>query len=83
MNEQQFSVIPTRTVGCYAHDADGNPWATFSLINSTVNCAVCRTPISRGWARGKVGEEMYVCGTHVIIQREHPACRFARTVSPK
>lgn len=70
MSNQRFILIPTRTVGSYAHDADGNPWATFSLTNGVVACAACGVPISCGWARGKVGEETYVCSEHVTLQRE-------------
>lgn len=70
MSEPQFVVyFDVGAVGCYAHDLDGNPWASFEAINHTHRCGVCDAEINRGWSRGKLGNEMYVCSGHVRVGR--------------
>lgn len=67
---EQFLIILDATVGIYGHDLDGAPWATFSIMNGTAQCAVCGAEISRGWMRGKVGVNFHVCSEHVTLQKE-------------
>lgn len=72
-NEPQFTVYLDATVGIYGHDAQGAPWATFSMTRGTALCAVCGAEIARGWMRGKVGVNFHVCAEHVrVVARRVP-----------
>lgn len=68
----QHELVWTNTVGCYATDAQGQPWATFQAIGHTYACQNCGAQIDRGWARGRLGEETYYCSKHVHISHEQP-----------
>lgn len=69
--EQQtiFFIILDATVGIYGHDDAGQPWASFTIVDGTAQCAVCGAEIARGWMRGVVGTNFHVCVEHVRVIR--------------
>ena len=73
-DEASIALTHKKTIGNYATDEQGDPWASFCLHNHTYPCAVCGKQIKAGWVRGKVGEEaMYVCSEHVQTRQQSEA----------
>ncbi len=71
--KKTVTLVLLKTVGTYADDAFGNPWATFDIVGKrSVVCAECGETITRGWARGKLGEEDFFCREHVSYAESFP-----------
>jgi hypothetical protein len=68
---QTYSIHAWSNPGIVGDDDQGNPWATFHCINHTVACHNCGATIDRGWARGRLGEQIYVCSEHMMVSWKH------------